>query len=161
VPAVSEVGPVVSLDAALMLNERMRLGVIGLFDFGGALPVRDEANNTRGTLTLRGGAVLPHVGVCVDFGLRACGGVQLGARIEEGQASGAFVFKTATLRAAAFTVGPALQLAWVPGPFHLALDASLLITPSPSVFEVVDLLKHTQPVVQGVFRLSLGLGTAR
>jgi hypothetical protein len=96
-----------------------------------------------------------------DLPLRACAGLLVGARIDEGTASGDFVFHTSTRRTGSFVFGPSLQLAWLPGTFHLALDAALLVAPAPTVFEVIDIAQFRQPVAQGLVRLSIGLGAAR
>ena len=47
------------------------------------------------------------------------------------------------------------------GLFRLALDASLLIDPNPAVFEIQGFTPATLtfPIAQGLFRLSIGLGT--
>ena len=59
-----------------------------------------------------------------------------------------------------FVFGPHLQLAVIPGLFFLALDASLLVTPMPLTFEVEALpSKINYPVVQWLFRLSIGFGS--
>jgi len=153
------VGPALSLELALHLNERVRIGLLGVFDFGGSTLVLDEANRTRGRLTTRGGLVAPTAQLCFELPLRLCGGVLMGARIAEGQASGTFVFGSTTARTAAFTVGPTAQLAWVLSHFHLALDLSLLVTPTPPTFQVDGLTSLTLPVAQGLFRLSIGIGS--
>jgi hypothetical protein len=160
-PSTPEVvGPALSLELALHLNERLRIGLLGVFDFGGSTLVLDEANRTRGRLTTRGGLVAPTAQLCFELPLRLCGGVLMGARIAEGQASGTFVFGSTTARAAAFTVGPTAQLAWVLSSLHLALDLSLLVTPTPPTFQVDGLTSLTLPVAQGLFRLSIGIGSS-
>lgn len=153
------VGPVVSIDLALVLNHRIRLGLSGLYDFGGAIALVDEDGLTRGQLEARELLLLPGVAACFEWPLRACGGLVAGARIAQGQASGEFVFQRSNGWLSSFTGGAGVQVAFIRDWFHLALDGTLLLTPTPAHFGVEGLPAGIQaPVVQGVFRLSLGFG---
>ncbi len=160
--APSTVAPVITAEAALIIASRVKLGILGVFDFGGESTIFDENRVQRGTLTSRSGLVLPSAQLCLDFGLRLCGGVFAGARIVEGTASGTYIFQRTTSRFATFTFGPTAQLAFIRGPFRIALDASLLIDPNPASFPIEGLTTPlTFPIAQGLFRLSIGLGTSR
>ncbi len=163
-PAYSTpVGPTLSAELALVLDRRLRLGLVGLFDFGGSTNLVDDQNRVRGAFTTRGGAALVHGGWCFNWPVRACGGLVIGAHLDEGRTSGAFVFQSTVARTAAFTFGPSIQIAWLPNAFHLAFEATLLITPAPSTFQVTGLTPSSLslPAFQGVFRLSIGLGSTR
>ena len=161
VPGAPSLNPIISLDLALMLNERLRVDLAGLFDFGGSVPVFDEAGLVRGQLATRGGAILPGAGYCVVDPLRFCLGALAGLRIIEGQSSGSFVFQTKTSRVAPFVFGPNAQLAFIRGPFHVALDLSLLVTPGAPAFKVTGLATTLPfPVIEGLFRLSVGWGSS-
>ncbi|MFZ5441396.1 MAG: hypothetical protein ACOZQL_15415 [Myxococcota bacterium] len=162
-PAFTEpVGPALAAELALVLNHRVRLGLLGLFDFGGSTAVLDESLRSRGTFTTRGGAILPRADVCFGLALRVCGGVLVGAHLDEGTAQGDFLYGEKTARTGAFVFGPALQAAWLPGSFHLALDAALLVSPAPSTFELTGFSsRFSVPPLQGLIRLSVGLGTSR
>lgn len=153
------VGPVVSVDLALLFNHRLRLGLTGMYDFGGTVTLFDEDGLIRGQLEAREILVFPGVSVCFEWPVRACGGLVGGARIGEGFANGAYVFQLNNAWVTSFTGGAALQLAFIRGWFHVALDGALLLTPTPTRFGVEGLPERIQaPVVQGVFRLSLGFG---
>ncbi len=157
------VTPVLGADFALLINRRVRVGLAGLFDFGGSQNVFDEAGLLRGQLATRGGLVLPHAGFCFEWPLRTCAGVVVGAHVVAGEASGAFVFQTGTRHEVAFTLGPSLQLTLVRGWFQLALDATLLVTPTPPApFSIEGLPGALEfPLAQGLFRLSAGFGNER
>lgn len=150
----------VSLEAALTFNHRLRLGVLGAFDFGGATNVLDERSQVRGRIATRGALVSPTVQLCLDTAVRLCGGALLGARVVQGEVSGAFVFKQLTSWQGAFVVGPTLQATLIFSRFHLALDASLLVTPAPPRFSVEALpTTLSWPAAQGLVRLSVGVGS--
>ncbi|MBL8913705.1 MAG: hypothetical protein JNM17_23590 [Archangium sp.] len=157
---VDALSPALSLDLALVFNKRIRIGALGTFDFGGSTNVLDERSQIRGRLTSRAILTAPTAMFCFDTAVRLCGGVLAGARITEGDASGQFIFQQAVQWKAAFTLGPTLQAALILGRFHLALDAALLVTPTPSSFSVVGLpTTLSWPVAQGLFRLSIGVGS--
>ena len=173
-PGAPSIAPMLSLDLALVLNHRLRINLAGLFDFGGSVTVFDEAGLVRGKLATRGGLIIPGAGYCVikgpsddDVGmggepLRLCLGAVTGLRIVEGESSGSFVFQATTSRVATFVLGANAQLAFVRGPFHLAFDLSLLVTPQPPRFSVQALPTTLPlPTVQALFRLSVGLGSSR
>jgi len=159
----SPVGPVLSADIALILARHVRLGLVGLFDFGGSTSLVDDQHRERGTFTTRGGAALAHGAWCFNWPVRACGGLVVGAHLDEGRTTGSFVFQSTVARTAAFTFGPSIQIAWLPNTLHLAFDATLLISPQPSTFQVIGLSPSSLslPAFQGLFRLSIGLGNSR
>ena len=160
-PGAPDVAPVISLDLALFLNDHFRIDLAGLFDFGGSVNVRDEAGLIRGALATRGGSILPGAAYCFLEPVRLCFGALAGLRIVEGASSGTFVFNDTTSRVTAFVFGPNAQLAFIRGPFFLALDVSLLVTPRPPVFEVQGLPTQLRlPLAQGLFRLSVGFGSS-
>ena len=106
-------------------------------------------------------AILPGAGYCLFAPVRLCLGAVAGLRIIEAESSGSFVFQTKTSRVAPFVFGPSAQLAFIPGAFHVALDLSLLVTPEPPTFKVTGLPTTLPfPLLEGLFRLSVGWGTA-
>ncbi|MFT3713957.1 MAG: hypothetical protein QM817_40365 [Archangium sp.] len=157
------VSPLLSVDLALTFNERLRIAALGAFDFGGSTNVLDERGQTRGRLTTFGFVAAPSVTVCFQTAVRLCGGALAGTRIVQGNTSGTFIFGPQNERSSwvgAFTVGPTIQAAFIAARFHLALDASLLVTPAPPSFSVMGLPTTLDwPVAQGLFRLSIGLGS--
>ncbi len=161
VPGAPQVAPVISLDLALLIADHFRVDLAGLFDFGGTVPVLDEARLIRGELTTRGGAIIPGGAYCFTEPVRICLGAFAGLRIIEGTSSGTFVFNDDTTHVSAFVFGPNAQVALIRGPFFLALDLSLFITPTPPSFSVQGLPTTLPlPALQGLFRLSVGFGNS-
>lgn len=159
--APNTVAPVISAEFSLFLFTRFKVGLLGLFDFGGTSPILDELHFERGQLNSRSGLALPSAHVCFALPLRLCGGLVVGARIAEASAAGTYVFQGATVRRASFTVGPTVQLALTRGLLRAALDLSLLVDPLPLSFPIEALpTPLTFPIAQGLLRLSIGLGTA-
>jgi hypothetical protein len=156
----TSVSPVIELDGALRFGTRLRLGVRALFSFGSTTDVIDATTSVqRGTLTTRDGLFALEPAVCTDTTLRLCGGAWLALRATIADASGKYLFQTATRVSPAFTTGLAADLTWSPGRFRLALGMSLLITPSPSVSSLEGLSTTvTGHVVECLATLSVGLG---
>jgi hypothetical protein len=157
------VSPLITLELALTFNRHLRVGALGAFDFGGGTNVLDERSQVRGRLSTFGFVAAPSITACLDTAIRLCGGALLGARVVQGTSSGSFIFGSENQRAAwsaAFTVGPTVQATLIAARFHLALDASLLFTPTPPQFQVVGLpTVLSWPVAQGLIRLSIGVGS--
>lgn len=162
IPDVPEIGPQIAVDFAVVLSDRLRLNLAGLFDFGGSIAIRDTQENERGILGMQGGLVIPGAAYCISKGLRFCIGIVAGTRIVVGESSGPFVFQTSSKTAVAFVGGPAAQAAFFAGPFHLALDVGGLFTPLPPTFGLEGLPGVLAvPVAQAHIRLSIGFGFSR
>ncbi len=157
-PTPALVSPLLALDAALSFGDRWRIGLTGLFSFGGSVSIIDEAGRTRGTLFSRDVTVLASGMACTSGRLQACGGVRAGVRLGIGDASGPFIFQTRTALALAPTVGPAGRVLLHLGRFFIALDLTGLVNLTTPALGV-DGLPTTiaTPRFEGLGWLSVGL----
>jgi hypothetical protein len=157
-PTPALVSPLLALDAALIFGDRWRIGLTGLFSFGGSVAIIDEASRTRGTLFSRDITFLVSGMACTSGRLQACGGVRAGVRLGIGDASGPFIFQTRTALALAPTVGPAGRVLLHLGRFFIALDLTGLVnltTPSLGVDGLPTTI--TTPRFEGLGWLGVGL----
>lgn len=161
-PSPSTLSLALSVDAALVLQQRWRLGLGAVFSFGGAVPVSDENGVPRGSLVARALLLAPSAAWCSATRLRACGGLFAGLRLGNGGASGDLLFQSRSTWVATPSFGPAAQLAFGASRFTAALDVSLAVNPVPASFTVEGLSARIDtPVVEVLARLSLGYGVDR
>jgi hypothetical protein len=157
-PTPETISALLALDAALVFNDRFRLGLSGLFSFGGAVDVADEAGRTRGTLTSRDVTVLASGLVCSSGRLSLCGGLRAGLRLGIGSAAGPFIFQTRTAFALTPTVGPTARLSFRFGRFFLTADVSGLVNVLTPSLEVDGLSPAiVTPRIEGLGFLGAGV----
>ncbi|MEW5742387.1 MAG: hypothetical protein AB1938_25950 [Myxococcota bacterium] len=161
-PTPSSASLALSLDGALVLQERWRLGLTSSFSFGDAVPVTDDSGASRGTLTARALLIAPEASVCTTTRLRGCGGLLAGVRLGVGSTAGEFIFQAKTKWVATPSFGPVAHLSTSFSRVAASLDLALLINPVPSGFSLEGLSARIDtPTVEFVARLSFGYGVDR
>jgi hypothetical protein len=158
--------PSAALTPALSLEPQVALGpwrvsLLGVFSFGGSVPVLEGAI-TRGTLSSRDAWVLPSLGLCAVGRWSVCGALLVGGRMVFAEASGPYLFHANPGVGGGLAAGAGADLTFTVGPLRVALSAALLVNPTPTTAGLVGLgTTLTTPVLEGLVRLSVGLGSAR